>query len=438
MNPRRKTAFTACLLLICLLSAACNPTPRQDTSTAELLPAFSLAAHLNTSWKKEIIIREDPYSFDQSLVIYENGEAILTHDRVDYRLKDSGETYLLEKDLYATPQDPNPALTLQAGEIRLYEDGSAVRIAVLSDPLGIFAGFSTEHLTLKLWQYPPYRYRMSRDYGFAPHFQPGTTWWEKGPHLTENGGLSYYANTVLDVDADGSVHAKIRMTPESQQEDGILLWAEDAAALIRPDGELLFYGGVREGAYDEQERCLTYRLQANYDPYDLSFGNTQILKKSIHTAEPRDVLGRNRYQIIAEFTDAGWTCEPLSLFWNESDGEVEEDPDHDYGTLFLKLTKDASMLLIYLDGYREAYALSYVLIDANGSLESWGVMRPGDHTLADSYRVSDPFPFEDAGLWGLWEDDSVLPLDDGRIFVSYRGHESGEVLSFIIFDPRGK
>ena len=62
---------------------------------------------------------------------------------------------------------------------------------------------------------------------------------------------------------------------------------------------------------------------------------------------------------------------------------------------------------------------------------------PGAHALADRYKVSDPFPFTDKGLWGLMEDDDVLPLDDGRILVTYSGHESGEVQSFIILDPRG-
>jgi hypothetical protein len=100
------------------------------------------------------------------------------------------------------------------------------------------------------------------------------------------------------------------------------------------------------------------------------------------------------------------------------------------------------MLLIYLDWdiagrfADEWFAYAYVLIGADGKLESWGGQKPGDHTLADSYKLSDVFPFN-SGLWGLMEDDRILLLDDGRILVTYEGHESGEVLAFIIFDPRG-
>ena len=61
---------------------------------------FVLSEHLDTSWNSRYVgIDEEPYFFQESLSVYGDGDATLTHDRVDYRLKDNGGTFLLEKDL---------------------------------------------------------------------------------------------------------------------------------------------------------------------------------------------------------------------------------------------------------------------------------------------------------------------------------------------------
>jgi hypothetical protein len=189
----------------------------------------------------------------------------------------------------------------------------------------------------------------------------------------------------------------------------------------------------------ERDTCAEYILKASFDPLCLSANGMLVLYRGTHETDPQDVIGRSRPEIIADFTDDGWTNEPLSMSWGEGD-----DENDNYGNLFIKLTKNGRLLLIYLDWdiagrfADEWFACAYVLIGADGTLESWGGQKPGDHTLADSYRLSDPWPFEyGGGLWGLMEDDRVLLLDDGRIFVTYEGHESGEILAFIVFDPRG-
>ena len=116
----------------------------------------------------------------------------------------------------------------------------------------------------------------------------------------------------------------------------------------------------------------------------------------------------------------------------------DEDDEDDYGEDFLKLTKDGRMLLIYLDGlytYSQG-AFAYVLLDADGKLESWGGFKPFDHTLFDGHDVKDALTHMNGALWGLAEDDDIYLLDDGRILVTYSGHESGELLASVIFDPR--
>lgn len=431
-------------------SAANEPTdkpeqsetePTEKPATAEPFAGqpFVLSDHLNTIWYSRYVdIDEEPYFFQESLSVYGDGDATLTYDRVDYRLKDNGGTCLLEKDLYVSPFETEPCLTLAAGEIRLLTDGETVRFEVVSDPLGVFRGFDPQNAVLTLHLYlgepwKPYKWQDTPDEsGTDPQFQPRTEWVAGGPHAEENGGLCYYGNCVLKAEADGTVKGYIRRTPEAANEDCVLLWAPDAAALVRPDGtELLYYGGITGNReWDDAENCRTFGIKACYDPYALKVGNKLLLKKKGMSLnpEPEYVLGYGQYEIEARFTENGWISEPLSMQW-------DEDDEDDYGELFLKLIKDGRMLLIYLDGI---YAYAYVLLDADGRLESWGGQVPIDHTVANACVQTKEFPdaFSEIGLNGWMEDDRVLLLDDGRILVTYLHHEAGNVLASVIFDPR--
>ena len=416
-------------------SPASEPAPEPEPEPAESLPVYSLSAEYPTQWTKRLDTETYPYNCDETITVYKTGEMTMTHGGVLYRLAESGENYRVEKDLYASPFDEQPTVTLDAGEIRLTGTDSVLHVEPISDPLGIFVGFSSEDLTLSFDHYrTPGAFRAYQPcyFGAGPQFQPGTFWSEWAPHKTISGSGVYYSNCRLNAEVDGTVHGTFQKTYESENEDCVLLWAGDAAALTRPDGELLLFGGLQESRYDRDD-CGEYAIRADYDPHALSVGNTLILYKGFGDAEPKTVLGMGKYQIIADFTEAGWTYEPLSMKrgeWN------------DYGELFVKLKKDGRMLLVYLSESivgrygDEWYAAAYVLIGADGKLESWGGMKPGDHTLADGYKLSDPFPFI-GGLWGIAEDDNVFLLDDGRILVTYDHHESGEVLEFITFDPRG-
>lgn len=211
----------------------------------------------------------------------------------------------------------------------------------------------------------------------------------------------------------------------------MLLWSEDAGALVSPgSGELLFYGGLI-GEY-EKTPFGEYRLKACFDPFLLRYGNCLPLTRRTEDSKlkPENILGLDRYTVQGRLGEDGWTSEPVSMKWEEEDRKED-----DYGQLFLKLKKEGRTLLVYIDDWDDT-AIAYVLIGEDGLLENWGGLKPEDHTLVDSKRFEeeDPF-FEYDGLDGLWEDDDVMLLDDGRILVCYRGHESGELLSYHVFDP---
>lgn len=434
----RKGLYLLLALMMLLSATCCSPITAVEGDDTEELPVASLSQHKDTDWMASIDTDTYPYHGKESLTVYKQGEAVLSHDGVKYRVTEQGKTCLLEKDLYASPWDEAPAMTLNAGEIQVVGTDETIHIKVVSDPLGIFRGFSTEDLTLPLNRYyQPGQYfaPTPRYFGAAPHFQQGTKWYERAGHRTGENSIVYYTNCIVQAEADGTVRGTIQVTHEAAKEECALLWASDAGALVRPDGELLYYGGLLQlDRFDDRDRRTQYVMEANYDPHRLSVGHMLLLYKSIHETDPRDVLGRGQHQIIADLTADGWTYEPLSLPWGEY---------LDYGELFLKLTRDGEMLLIYLElniasRYGDwDYTPAYILISADGTLKSWGGFKPGDHTLADKYKASAPFPFPDRGLTGLKEDDAVLPLDDGRLLVTYWTHEGGEVEDFILLDPRG-
>lgn len=429
-----RNKLCALLALLLVLGAICPGAAASDEPAAELSP-FVPAEHPASYWSGLICSDQEPYYYTESLSVFEDGEATLKHDRVEYRLRENGGTFLLEKDLYASPFDLQPVVTLNAGEIRLTGDDRTVRIEELADPLGIFAALPTEGLVLE--RHPsssPYRYQETPWlFGNAPQFQPNTEWRECERHLVGN---TFTAYGTCDVASrpDGTVRGTIRAGYEADEEDCALLWSSDAGALVRPEGdgygELLFYGGAASG-------CARYTLRANYDPCTLGTGKKLVLRRYIDEYDPTTVLGRNEYQLVADYTADGWVHEPLSLIW----GYDYTGKPSDYGDLFIKLTKDGRMLLVGLewtitDYGEEYYADIYVLLDGDGQLESWGGRLPVDHTLLEERPVEDVVPYG-SGIQGLSEDDYALILDDGRILVTSWGHGDWVLLDSIVFDPRG-
>ena len=125
------------LALALLLSAAGYAAAEGET--ADALPVVSLSQHTNTKWFRTIDTDTCPYYCEESLTVYKKGEVVLNHDGVRYRVVEQGQTCLLEKDMFASPWDEEPAMTLNAGEIQVVGTDGTVRIRVVTDPLGIFA-----------------------------------------------------------------------------------------------------------------------------------------------------------------------------------------------------------------------------------------------------------------------------------------------------------
>ncbi len=436
-------------------SAAAEPTEEPEKSAPEPthapeerepeaeplqeLPLFDPSAYPNSQWYMPVVSDDPPYVYSNMLTVFEDGSMGLTIDRVDYRLVKDGDAFRLEKDLYTTPLDPTPTRTLDAGTVRFREltlgGQTLVRIETVQNPLNVFSNDPRDLYDMTERQ-DPYIYKTAdtpQTWGYAPEMQPNTEWIERERHPLGDGYV-VYGNCDVTVAQNGAASGYVKVTYEAEREDCVLLWAPDAGALVRPgeNGELLYFGGLAHDPEETREQTVHYALRANYDPYDLSTGRKLALVKINYGPNPTSVLGREKNHIIEAFTEDGWTNEPLSMKWGEY---------ADYGELFLKLTKDGRMLLIYLEEDfgiydDEEYAAAYLLFDASGMLESWGGFKPFDHTLFDGHDLKDALTHVNGALPGLAEDDDIYLLDDGRILVTSSGHESGELLDSVIFDPR--
>jgi hypothetical protein len=413
--------------------------PEPEPEPAQELPLFDPSAYPSSQWYMPVVSNDLPYVYSNRLTVFEDGSLQLTIDLVDYRLIKDGDAFRLEKDFYATPLDPMPARTLDAGTVCFREltlgGQTLVRVEAVQNPLNVFSNDPRDLYDMTAMR-NPYIYRDAdtpQAWGYAPQMQPNTEWIERERHPLGDGYV-VYGNSDVTVAQNGAVSGYIKVAHEAEREDCVLLWAPDAGALVRPgeNGELLYFGGLAHDPEETREQTVHYALRANYDPYDLSTGRKLVLIKINYGPDPASVLGREKNHIVEAFTEDGWTNEPLSMKWGEY---------ADYGELFLKLTKDGRMLLIYLDEDfgiydHEEYAAAYLLFDATGTLESWGGFKPFDHTLFDGHDLKDALTHVNGVLPGLAEDDDIYLLDDGRILVTSSGHESGELLDSVIFDPR--
>ena len=418
-----------------------EPEPEQsepEPEPVQELPLFDPSAYPNSQWYMPVVSNDPPYVYSNRLTVFEDGSLQLTIDRVDYRLKKDGDAFRLEKDLYATPLDPTPVRTLDAGTVRFREltlgGQTLVRVEAVQNSLNVFSNDPRDLYDMTARQ-DPYIYRTAdtpQAWGYAPEMQPNTEWIERERHPLGDGYV-VYGNCDVTVAPNGAASGYVKVTYEAEREDCVLLWAPDAGALVRPgeNGELLYFGGLAHDPEETREQTVHYTLRANYDPYDLSTGRKLVLIKINYGPDPTSVLGREKNHIVEAFTEDGWKSEPLSMKWDEDD----------YGELFLKLTKDGRMLLIYLNESfgiydDEEYAAAYLLFDASGTLESWGGFKPFDHTLFDGHDLKDALTHVNGALYGFGDDDDIYLLDDGRILVASWGHESRKLEDSIFFDPR--
>ncbi|MBR0437234.1 MAG: hypothetical protein IJK12_08320 [Clostridia bacterium] len=430
--------------------------PSAETGSVDDAP-FVPSEHRSSVWTARLDLAEAYTTCYVSLNVFSTGEMELwhqrnrvtenatnPHDEVTCRMREDGDAYRLETAFYETPFDEEPALVLSLGEVRLTGTDDTARLTVVSDPYGVFADWGAD-LILEQTDRMPYEPETGmHPLSWNPHMQPNTEWIAGGAHY-ERGGASYWANVMLSSDADGRVCGSIRPTVESERIPCAMLWSENAAVIVLTDGDapggaddLIFYGTVHRADFSERDRCVYFRLSPLYDVLQLSTVSALLtLHKSIAERDPTDILGRNTLQLVHDLESDGWRNVPLK---RSEDLDEEDDAYEDW---FLKLTKDGRTLIVMTDEDfspygDDLYAVGYVLLDADGRLESWGGQKPVDHTLADHYRVADKSSFSrlchTGGFWGIAEDDRMFLLDDGRIAVAYTHHEYGYDLGFWILE----
>ena len=364
------------------------------------------------------------------LPVYADGTAYLFTPNEVFALTANGETFSLETRLFCTADDTKPALTLPAGEVRLSTDGAAVKIEIVSDPLGVLAYDEVDGKVLKKQDREPGETRSEVNRFYLPS-EPDTEW----------GGwfdMGERRNTYLrmTIGADGAMTGTLRF-PDGTERPCTLVGNDNGYALIDASGEtpeLLFYG-IK--AFDEEEyRAARYELvelplDTVCDPFGLcAAGPFSIGRRNRRYQEDESLtymLGVNLDTVILSMIRDGWT-----------DRTPEIETLHPlFSGFFAWLTKDGQTLVIHYEldfstpyGISEAYADAFVLYGADGAVLKWSGAKPIDHAIADGYRrEKDAYFYQLTGGTGAMitgEDEDAYFLDDGRIAIETVPHESGD------------
>ncbi len=433
-----------CAVLLCGLFACkpgdpakepeATPAPSEPAQTAvseqteapvfseENARPLSLTADADTMWM-------DSYSFIIS--VYANGTADLFTRNEQLWLTESGDSYLLETRMYRTPFDEEPAYRFPAGELRFLTDGDALKVEVLSDPLGILANVQADGRLLKK-QDKPYGYAQNRS--MVP--QELNTKWYTRFEMAERS----YAWLNLTVGDDISYTGTLSL-PDGTKKNVALLGCWYSFAIVEErDGaaELLFYGERTnwrdsDDWYAPRMNLVRFDLEALYDPlglcgmenFDLvraeEFDNVYAEHGSLEAL--RYMPGVNLDAVVLTLTRDGWMDKTETL-------------DSELDGWFKLLIKDGQSLVIYYEidftPYGdEDYPSAYALYDADGTVLDWSGSRPIDHAAADAYTLQPGVYFGSlvpTGTIGMHvaEDDYAYFTDDGRIAVETFWHEGGD------------
>lgn len=386
---------------------------------------LSLTADADTMWM-------DGYSFIIS--VFANGTAELFTRNEQLWLTENGDSYLLETRMYRTPFDEEPAYRFPAGELRLLTDGDALKVEVLSDPLGILANVQADGRLLKK-QGKPYEYAHNRSK--VPQ-EPNTKWYTRFEVAERS-----YAWLNLTVGDDISYTGTLSL-PDGTKKNVALLGCWHSFAIVEErDGaaKLLFYGERTnwrnsDDWYAPRMNLVRFDLEALYDPlglcgmenFDLvraeEFDNVYAEHGSLEAL--RYMPGFNLDTVVLMLIRDGWTDRTAQI----------ETVDPILVGWFAWLTKDGQSLLIYYEPDftpygDEDYPSAYVLYDADGTVLDWSGSRPIDHAVADAYTLQPGVYFGSIVPTGtirmdVAEDDYAYFTDDGRIAVETFWHEGGD------------
>lgn len=384
---------------------------------------LSLRDEKNTEWSNDAGVR---------LMIYKDGAAYLFTANEVFTMEAGGDGFLLKNELYRTPFDTEPAMTLLAGTVRILRDGDTVTLEVTDDPLGALAFDGLDGAVLTKEPYTPYRFPNFNF--FSLPLEPGTEWFcyfDTGSHR--------YAILETTIGEDGAMTGTLTM-PDSAAQPCALLGNENGFALVDESGDepkLLFYGEltqVDDIRMDEvRYRLARLGLDPIYDALDLcAMDRFELWREKTLGEDLRYMLGRSLDSVILALIRDGWTDTTEEL--SERYPFVEE--------WFVWLTKDGQTLLIhcgsdYASPYEawQDYADAFVLYGTDGAVLSWSGSKPIDHGIADGHKLRKGVYFDPGtGVFSMdvGEDEYAYFLDDGRIAVETTEHEGGGDADFEI------
>lgn len=387
--------------------AAMTEPPLTEEELNALSP-LPVSEHVNTHWHDQN--RNCLAIFDGFMILYTDNEVLW--------LTASGDGYDAETHLYRTPDDTEPALILPAGEIRILEDGDALRLQTLSDPLGILSHAKVSEQPFNKQSYAPYQ-RTNWNLWRAPS-EPQTEWETNLQHTDGS-----YLHLSMKVNDDLSFTGTLKLQDGTVQPCTLLCSDYSYALTADRDGsaELLFYA---EWDMEEDDRWRNYlakqEFELLYDSLELDREN-HIRLWRFDGYQPNDMrymCGVNLDTVILNLMRDGWTERPIT--------ELHEDLEG----WFAWLIKDGESMLLYYDEDflpygDERFLMAYVHYGADGSVLDWSGERPIDHAIADAYQLEKDVYFEDS-VWGgmfIHEDGYAYFLDDGRVAVEWVPHEGG-------------
>ena len=364
------------------------------------------------------------------LLVYADGTAYLFTPNGVFALTENEKTFSLETRLFRTRDDTEPALTLPAGEVRLFTDGAAVKIEIASDPLGVLAYNEVDGRVLKAEQKGPGETRSEVNWFYLP-MEPGTEWVD-----SFDMGERHYAWLNMAIGENCEMTGTLRF-PDGTERPCMLVGNDNCYALIDASGEtpeLLFYGIKaidEEKYYSARYELVELPLDTICDPFGLCAADPfSIGRRDWHDQEDEwltYMLGVNLDTVILSMIRDGWT-----------DRTPEIETLHPlFQGFFAWLTKDGQTLVIHYEldfstpyAVSEAYADAFVLYGADGAVLKWGGAKPIDHTIADGYRLEkDAYFYQLTGGTGAMitgEDEDAYFLDDGRIAIETMPHEGGD------------
>lgn len=365
--------------------------------TSEQVP-FLISEHRDTVWADTV----------QQLEIDPGGQATMRFDGCWMTLTQTEDnTCLLTAELSENRYSP-PVYGLRVAKLFLFSDGTSVRAEITEDPCGVFSELNGSDLLFSYLE--TYRehhpYRSPSVYpSHLPGEQPNTDW-RMWVNIGEKEDL-----LLLHSDENGLVrgtweHGIVRdggKTPSESVTPCALLINGTTAAIVTYDedgyGEALLFGKIVDANF-YNEKAYNYsslRLHPVYCIFGTPtpvwrYGGQKpdalwiIREKNGDSiwGDPYNVLHDGDYtlvmgvdQIIADYylTRSGWT--PV--------GEQE-----DYQTLRV-YERDGEVLAIVFDEADSDFGLSYCAVgyvsyDPDGSVKTWGGLRPLDHTIVDQYE----------------------------------------------------